>query len=59
MVYCCVFDVWFIVGIGLLQGWSNLTLDGILPASNILLILLMGEMAKSAELKSDELLKVI
>ena len=43
---------------GLMQGWTNLTCEGMFPKSNILLAMLMDEMAKSAELKSEEELKV-
>ena len=42
----------------LLQGWTNLTCEGMFPKSNMLLVMLMDEMAKSAELKSEEELKV-
>lgn len=41
-----------------MQVWKNLTLEGLLSGSNILLIMIVDEMAKSAELKSDEELKV-
>ena len=44
---------------GFLQGWINLSLEGILPGSNILYLMLVDEMAKSLELKSDEELKVM
>ena len=40
------------------QVWKNFSVEGIMPGSNILLIMLLDEMAKSAELKSDKELKV-
>lgn len=38
--------------------WKNLNLDGLFAGSNMLLIMLVDEMAKSVELKSDKELKV-
>ena len=46
--------------IGILhQVWMNLTLQGIFPGSNMLSVVLMDEMAKAAELKSDSDLMVV
>ena len=42
-----------------MQGWINLSIEGILPGSNILYLMLVEEMAKSLELKSDDELKVM
>ena len=37
--------------------WQNLTIEGIIPGSNMLMVTLVDEMAKAAELKSDAELK--
>lgn len=42
----------------LLQIWQNLTIKGILPESNMLMGVLVDDMAKAAELKSNDELKV-
>ena len=46
--YCFVFQ----------QVWMNLTIQGIFPGSNILSVVVVDEMAKAAELKSDSDLMV-
>ena len=40
------------------QVWQNLNIEGILPGSNMLMGVVVDEMAKAIELKSDAELKV-